>query len=160
MGTVMVKGTPYVIVDICLRMLKPSEPSRPMASRPTTSSVTAPTASRSPRLSRCTCAAVALARRRWQRWHGPMTRVARSNAKRARLDIQLEPGGIPSLLKSFKRSRSSSVECAGVSCSGSLFFSSVIATSSGGSCFGTWWDRQFNQSTPPPDMARQGMPYD
>lgn len=50
MGTVMVKGTPYVIVDICLRMLKPSEPSRPMASRPTTSSATAPTASRSPRL--------------------------------------------------------------------------------------------------------------
>ena len=26
MGTVMLKGTPYVIVDICLRMLKPSEP--------------------------------------------------------------------------------------------------------------------------------------
>ena len=25
MVTVMVKGTPYVIVDICLRMLKPSE---------------------------------------------------------------------------------------------------------------------------------------
>lgn len=26
MGTVMVKGTPYVIVDICLQMQKPSEP--------------------------------------------------------------------------------------------------------------------------------------
>lgn len=25
MVTVMVKGTPYVIVDICLRMLKPAE---------------------------------------------------------------------------------------------------------------------------------------
>lgn len=26
MGTVMLKGTPYVIVDICLQMQKPSEP--------------------------------------------------------------------------------------------------------------------------------------
>lgn len=62
-------------------------------------------------------------------------RILTMTAKSARLDDQLEPGGMPSLLKSFKRSRSCSVECAGVSCSGSFFFSSVIAMSSGGSCF-------------------------
>ena len=79
--TVTIKGTPYVIVDICLRMLQPAELYKAQASRPTTSSVTAPTASRSPKPSRCTCAGTASAHRRWRHWPEPTIHGVRSKAK-------------------------------------------------------------------------------
>ena len=81
--TVTIKGTPYVIVDICLRMLQPAELYKARASRATTSSATAPTASPSPKPSSFTCAGIASAHRQWPRWHEPTTRGALSNAKHA-----------------------------------------------------------------------------
>lgn len=57
--TVFVKGTPYVIEDICLRSSSHTSYTAPKASQPATSSTRAPTASRSPKLSRCTCAGTA-----------------------------------------------------------------------------------------------------
>lgn len=63
--TVIVKGTPYVIVDICLRMLKPSELYKAQGFPPTMSLPKVPMANRSLKPSRFTCVATASGRSRW-----------------------------------------------------------------------------------------------
>lgn len=131
MVTVMVKGTFYVIVDICLRMLKPVELYKAQgfpASYIITHGADGKPFTVTQQVHMC---GNSVSPPPMAAQAGPTTRGAPKNAKHARLKDQQEPGGMPSLLKSFRRSRSSSVECAGVSCSGSFFFSSVIAMSSG-----------------------------